>query len=80
MLVVAHKGSVDICTRLLRGLPPQPQKTFKPSMDMVPYCGMACLEETSNPKLWKLVKPPIHLFTHDSNNYKNKKYSWDIWL
>ena len=77
VLCVAHKGSVEICTRMLRGLPPRNRKSFRPLMERVPYCGVACLEETKN-AMWKLVKPAAGTFTHDNNNQKT--YSWDIWL
>ncbi len=73
--MVAHKGSVDICTRKLVGKAARPRSRFLPLLKTVPFCCVGCCEENKSGK-WALVKPAIATFTHMNNS----AYNWKIWV
>ena len=74
ILLVAHKGSVDVCTRQLIGKPRRNRKSFRPLVNQVPFCAFGACQQDTRGK-WQLVAPPIDTFTH----HGNKAYNWAIW-
>lgn len=80
VLLVAHKGSVDVCTRQLRGMKPRGRAAFKKLTVQVPYCAVACLKEGSAPQCdsdtWQLCDPQIPPLTHKGC----AAYNWKIWI
>ena len=75
VLLLAHKGSVDVCTRLLRGKPPLARRLFKQAVNNVPYCAVSKCDEVG-PDRWILSDPGFPCFSHKGN----PEYSWKIWL
>ena len=76
VLLVAHKGSVDVCTRQLVGGKPRARPAFRQLVSQVPFCAFGCIEEPScGAAKWEMVEPPIQTFTHKGSS----KYNWSIW-
>ena len=82
VLLVGHKGSVDVCTRMLLGKPPRLAHRFRHLVKHVPYCAVASCREVTTPecdnndaKHWQLADPGFPNFTHKGN----PEYCWDIW-
>lgn len=75
ILLVSHKGSVDVCVRQLIGHSKLTLIAFRERVSKVPYCAVSCCLESSDGR-WKLVSPGLPCFTHSSN----KNYDWRMWL
>lgn len=81
VLLVAHASSLDTCTRQIIGQSPRAFNDMLAVVRKVPYCSVACIEETQkgaidsqNPLGWKLMEPPIPPLTHSSN----ARYDWTV--
>lgn len=65
MLISAHGGSLDSCSRQLIGELPRSIMELTKLGRGIPYCSVAVVEKYNN--LWKLVKPPCLSVTHSNN-------------
>ena len=72
VLLVAHAGSLDTCTRELTGevLPRSPNDFLK-LIRGIPYCGVSTIQQDPDLR-WVLTKPPIRTLQHSSN----QRYDW----
>lgn len=75
VLLVSHKGSVDVCVRQLVGHSKLTLIAFRERVSKVPYCAVSCCLEGPDCR-WKLVSPGLPCFTHSAN----KRYDWRLWL
>ncbi len=74
VLIVAHKGSIDVCSRKLRQKAVRSRREFRPLVDQVPSCAMGCLRESKGS--WELVNSLVPPHTHSANG----TFNWKIWL
>lgn len=75
ILLVSHKGSVDVCIRQLTANSKLTLTAFRERVSKVPYCAVSCCLQNPDGK-WKLVSPGLPCFTHSAN----KNYDWKMWL
>ncbi|CAL1539244.1 unnamed protein product [Lymnaea stagnalis] len=74
ILMVAHSGSLDACTRQLRGKPIRSPEEFRNIVRGCPYCCICSAVEDVGTGRWNLVEPSIPQLTHGAN----KDFKWDI--
>ncbi|KAK0058837.1 protein UBASH3A [Biomphalaria pfeifferi] len=74
ILLVAHSGSLDACTRQLRGKAVRNQEEFRNIVKGCPYCCLCMAVEDFSSSKWNLAEPPIPQLTHGTN----KEYKWDL--
>ena len=68
MLFLAHKGSIDKCTRQILGKAPRPRPAFRKLVEQVPFAAVGCMAEDGKVKgEWELVSPGIQPFSHKSS-------------
>lgn len=69
VLILAHGGSLDACTRKLRGKAVQESD----GADFVPYCGILTLGISKSGEM-VVVKPPVKSLKHNAN----AAYDWTL--
>ena len=74
VLFIAHKGSIDVCTRKLCRKNVRSRQEFRPLVDHVPFCAVGCLREMKGS--WELTDSLVPPHTHG----KNSTFNWKIWL
>ncbi|KAI8514781.1 Ubiquitin-associated and SH3 domain-containing protein B [Branchiostoma belcheri] len=74
ILICAHAGSLDGCSRHLQGLTARTQRDAVKLMVKIPYCGMAAFQEVREAGIWDQMEPPIPTLTHSPNH----KFDWRV--
>ncbi|XP_078674734.1 LOW QUALITY PROTEIN: ubiquitin-associated and SH3 domain-containing protein B-like [Branchiostoma floridae x Branchiostoma belcheri] len=74
VLICAHAGSLDGCSRHLQGLAARTQRDAVKLMVKIPYCGMAAFQEVREAGIWDQMEPPIPTLTHSPNH----KFDWRV--
>ena len=75
MLLVAHAGSLDVCTRQIVDQRPRNTVAFHEILHKVPYLSVGvCQEDCIVKNKWRLIEPPILGFAHTNN----PKYNWSV--
>ncbi|ESO97246.1 hypothetical protein LOTGIDRAFT_114998 [Lottia gigantea] len=67
ILLVAHAGSLDMCTHQLCGLNAKSATDFHLQLTSIPYCGLCMVQEDMEAKKWIMKEPPIPSLIHGSN-------------
>ncbi|XP_059163196.1 ecdysteroid-phosphate phosphatase-like isoform X2 [Physella acuta] len=76
ILIVAHSGSLDACTRQLQGKAVRNPEQFRNIVRGCPYCCVCMAVEDVMNCRWNLVEPSIAQFSHGAN----KDFKWDTLL
>lgn len=79
VLIFAHGGNLETCTREMLGKPKRPWDQLKHLLAKVPYLGVTAMQQIDD-SLYKLIEPPCLPFTHEAKTAFNWKIFEDDFI